>query len=413
MNICLYFIMALKINSYNCTGLVSECNREYVRQLLINYEADFLLLQETWLSCETEFKIGNIHNDYMYTAVSGMDTRDRVIMGRPYGGVAIMWKRSLSHCVKPIISSNKRISCVILEVENVKLIIICVYLPCENWSTTTEDREYLDCLDHINQLIEMYDVQAILIGGDFNTDLTRKTAHTRYLCNFISTNGYISSWDHDNARPEPTYESYDGRSTSLIDNFLCTDNVFNYILSVNVIDNVHNRSNHKPICIELNLVKVTYIGYRQSSENNITCNWDKATAADLTNYAEFLSHLLQDINIDKETIYCSNNCCKCKNHISQIDNLCYSIIQCCIKASFSTIPQKRKNRRDLLCVVKKIKHSSKIISPTIDGASTHSEIANLFGNVSMIDIHVSIILTLIKYFAIEKDVVLDTKGLKW
>ena len=285
MNICLYFIMALKICSYNCTGLVSEYNREYVRQLLINYEADFLLLQEIWLSCETEFKIGNIHNDYMYTAVSGMDTRDRVIMGRPYGGVAIMWKRSLSHCVKPIISSNKRISCVILEVENVKLMIICVYLPCENWSTTTEDREYLDCLDHINQLIEMYDVQAILIGGDFNTDLTRKTAHTKYLCNFISTNGYISSWDHDNARPEPTYESYDGRSTSLIDNFLCTDNVFNYILSVNVIDNVHNRSNHKPICIELNLVKLTYIGYRQSSENNITCNWDKATAADLTNYA--------------------------------------------------------------------------------------------------------------------------------
>ena len=175
---CLYFIMALKKCSYNCTGLVSECNREYVRQLLINYEADFLLLQETWLSCETEFKIRNIHNDYMYTAVSGMDTRDTLIMGRPYGGVAIMWKRSLSHSVKPIISSNKCISCVIREVKNVKLMIICVYLPRENWSATTEDREYLDCLDHINQLLEMYDVQAILIGGDFNTDLTRNTAHT-------------------------------------------------------------------------------------------------------------------------------------------------------------------------------------------------------------------------------------------
>ena len=48
-----------------------------------------------------------------------------------------------------------------------------------------------------------------------------------------------------------------------------------------MIDNVHNRSNHKPIYIELNLVKLTYIGYRQNSENNITCNWDKATAADL------------------------------------------------------------------------------------------------------------------------------------
>ena len=132
MNICLYF--TLKLCSYNCTGLVSECNRQYMRQLLINYEADFLLLQET------EFKIGNIHNNYMYTAVSGMDTRDRVILGCPYGGVAIMWKRSLSHSVKPIILSNKNISCVMLEVKNVKFMIICVYLPCENWSTTTEDR---------------------------------------------------------------------------------------------------------------------------------------------------------------------------------------------------------------------------------------------------------------------------------
>ena len=39
-------------------------------------------------------------------------------------------------------------------------------------------------------------------------------------------------------------------------------------------------------------------------------------------------------------MYCSNNCCKCKNHLSQIDNLFYSIIQCCIKASLYTIPQK-------------------------------------------------------------------------
>ena len=39
-------------------------------------------------------------------------------------------------------------------------------------------------------------------------------------------------------------------------------------------------------------------------------------------------------------MYCSNNCCKCKNHLSQMDNLFYSIIQCCIKASLYTIPQK-------------------------------------------------------------------------
>ena len=70
-------IMTLNLVTYNCTGLVSESNCLFVREMLNKYDVDIAMLQETWLSSQTEHRIRNVHQDYMFTCMSAMCTREQ------------------------------------------------------------------------------------------------------------------------------------------------------------------------------------------------------------------------------------------------------------------------------------------------------------------------------------------------
>ena len=44
----------------------------------------------------------NIHSDYIFTCISGFDYTVNIIKGRPYGGVAIFYKKSMSNVITHI-----------------------------------------------------------------------------------------------------------------------------------------------------------------------------------------------------------------------------------------------------------------------------------------------------------------------
>ena len=50
---------------------------------------DILCLQETWLLDRDIAKLSNIHADYQFNGKSGVDATDRILPGRPQGGVAM------------------------------------------------------------------------------------------------------------------------------------------------------------------------------------------------------------------------------------------------------------------------------------------------------------------------------------
>jgi hypothetical protein len=43
-----------------------------------------------------------IHDRFHGTGTSSMDTSNSLIYGRPYGGLAILWTKSLSYTTKPV-----------------------------------------------------------------------------------------------------------------------------------------------------------------------------------------------------------------------------------------------------------------------------------------------------------------------
>ena len=61
---------------------------------------DILLLQETWLFNEESSTLININPDFYVYNLSSINTENGVITGRPYGGLAIMWHKTLSSKAK-------------------------------------------------------------------------------------------------------------------------------------------------------------------------------------------------------------------------------------------------------------------------------------------------------------------------
>ena len=61
-----------------------------------------------WLHENGLVKLCKININYMNTGVSGMSS-SQILRGRPYGGTAILVKKSLAHYVTHINCKNKRV----------------------------------------------------------------------------------------------------------------------------------------------------------------------------------------------------------------------------------------------------------------------------------------------------------------
>ena len=106
----------LIFSTLNCEGV--KRSTEYIRRYLANFACDVIALQETWPLDGNATNLSNIHNKYMYTAVSGVDCKARILTSRPYGGVAFLYKKGLSNRIVPIKSTNRRICGFIMKFNN-------------------------------------------------------------------------------------------------------------------------------------------------------------------------------------------------------------------------------------------------------------------------------------------------------
>ncbi|CAL4139663.1 unnamed protein product, partial [Meganyctiphanes norvegica] len=89
----------LKITSFNCTGFKPR-NYDYIND--VYNKCDILLLQETWLYNFESKQFNNIIQGCQYHAISAMDETDIMRVGRPFGGLAVLWKKNLALSIIPI-----------------------------------------------------------------------------------------------------------------------------------------------------------------------------------------------------------------------------------------------------------------------------------------------------------------------
>src|SRR5271163_2521657 len=129
---------SIKICSYNMHGYNNGVST--VRDLCLNY--DIILLQEHWLLKDCLYKIDNINNDFQSFSLSSMNDKaaSGSLVGRLFGGVAVLWRKSLLSCYIRIVdadySDGRFFSFKLVGCGPKEIIITCVHFPC---ITTSHD----------------------------------------------------------------------------------------------------------------------------------------------------------------------------------------------------------------------------------------------------------------------------------
>ena len=92
---------------------------------------DIVCIQEHWL-VDRNFSSLLFSDQFMYTAVSAMDSCNQVLKGRPYGGSAIIYWANLASVISVCATRSDRLCAIILDLLcGKKLLVIFVYLPTD------------------------------------------------------------------------------------------------------------------------------------------------------------------------------------------------------------------------------------------------------------------------------------------
>lgn len=100
----------IRIFSLNCAGVANMI--PVLRDVCSEY--DLLLLQETWLTPENIDFLDNVHDDFLCYYIPAVNL-DRPLTGRPYGGLSILWRKSLGINFSPIFYDDVRILGITLD----------------------------------------------------------------------------------------------------------------------------------------------------------------------------------------------------------------------------------------------------------------------------------------------------------
>ena len=97
-------------------------------------ENDIVLLQES-LSARNELSLlSKTHSDFIGNGISSIDDELKLIVGRTFDGIGIMWRKTLNkHCTfKTYMYDCKRIAGLELNCDSFKTLFLCVCMPCDS-----------------------------------------------------------------------------------------------------------------------------------------------------------------------------------------------------------------------------------------------------------------------------------------
>jgi len=155
----------LVIISYNLHGF--NQGKHGIDELISTIEPDFFLLQEHWLTPDNMYKLSELSAKYSIFGSSAMGAcvSSGPLIGRPFGGTAIMVNNKHVSVTTNLISSDRYTAIKVGD-----LLLITVYMPCVG--TAQRDSLYNDILCELDALLYAHrECKQCFIGGDFNTDL--------------------------------------------------------------------------------------------------------------------------------------------------------------------------------------------------------------------------------------------------
>ena len=276
----------LSLISYNCQH-ADDLRLPFLKDLFDS--CDFLFLQEhglfqsklTWLD-NIGTKVGLPNAKVGIHGVSAMD-ENKPLRGRPHGGAVILWHDALEGYVNPIFCDSNRFCAVTYDNGINIILIVCIYMPCDDWRPDGNVIEYIDILHEIQTLSFSVKADFICIGGDLNTDLGRNTHQTNALKGFVAENDLFCCALSNISSVKYTYKSKINNRTSFIDHFLLSNNLTCKLLEFSSIDDINNISDHLAIKCTID-INISYNNKPKSDIQTNGPNWNLTNEYDISMY---------------------------------------------------------------------------------------------------------------------------------
>ena len=328
-------LSSLRLASYNCRGFnVSKvpCISEILKL------SDIILLQETWLFSSQFSLFSKYFDGYNSINVCGMD-ESIYNVGRPYGGCSILYSATIKGITPIILPDSKRICGIKYELNDLCLIIFNVYMPCD----LNNDHcfyEYNNVLSEIAFYCTSNNIEYCIIGGDFNTDISRSRSRNTVSLNlFLQEECFMYCYNNPVCDVIHTY-SGPNNSFSTIDHFIISSQLFSSIVSYRTVDIISNISDHLPLLLGMSGFTPVVLN---NKDNEVTSHmslpqWSRATDQNITCYKSRLNFYLHCIMIPYDVVLCSDLHCNNITHLSALELLYSSIIEACVKATKECIP---------------------------------------------------------------------------
>ena len=258
---------------------------------------DVLLLQETWLTPYNIDFLDNVHEDFLCYSISAVRI-DRPLVGRPYGGLSVLWRKSLGIKFSPKTYDDSRILGLSLDTSTRKLLILNVYLP---YYCTENYDDYLLCIGNCASIIEEYDHSDILILGDFNAAVGGQFYREwENLCD--DTDMFFVDVDRLNSNSY-THINNASLSKSWLDHCLATRSASGSVENVTVLYD-YFLSDHLPLCITLNYSNLP--AQQEAPEVQPRINWN---FNDYDRTAMFFNALSYKLDPSVNRFLCPNVVC--------------------------------------------------------------------------------------------------------
>ena len=323
-------ILMLQISTYNCQS--SKRNTGGIQKLCEH--SDVVFLQEHWLFPDDLSTLNNIHNDFVSFALSSMDPSSELLTGRPFGGVAVLWRKSLAPFFRPISFDDDRIIGLEFNRGGVRMLFLGVYLPyCSHQNF---DR-FVYYLAKLKSIIDDFETPHVCVLGDFNADMVKATEFGKELESFcIESRLFVVDAMH--LPSDSKTHVNDGHGTeSWLDHIVCTEGFLELVSNI-VIDQSILSSDHLPVTMKISCESCDYNhndSTGQYADKRWVVEWDSLTVEDLSAFESVVKENLDKICVPSELLHCSG--CSSVEHRDVIASYYDQVIACLSEASNRTI----------------------------------------------------------------------------
>jgi hypothetical protein len=163
--------------------------------------------------------LSSLHPDFHARGISAVNITDDVLHGRPYGGLAVLWRQSLSpHVTVSLLGDNARLMRVVLHPpRSAPLLLVNIYMPYQsdaNYDT------FMDTLGKLASIIDEAETSNVAVIGDFNA--AADTPYADELDRWCVMNAMTVSTRNRLDASTHTYVSMAHGTTSWLDHAVCS-----------------------------------------------------------------------------------------------------------------------------------------------------------------------------------------------